>query len=112
MIRLFFCGKERKDGVRKTKTAYFKWSEKRNECGKTMTLNAGEVNATYIVEKLDLPLQMEKRLQALGMTYGTKVEVLNNKSGGTLIIKVRGTRFAIGKGISKNIEVRRSWYGA
>lgn len=77
-----------------------------------MTLNQGEVNAEYIVEKLCLPIHMEKRLQALGMTSGTKVIVLNNKSGGTLIIKVRGTRFAIGKGISKNIEVRRAWYGS
>ena len=77
-----------------------------------MTLNDGEGNAEYIVEKLCLPIHMEKRLQALGMTSGTKVIVLNNKSGGTLIIKVRGTRFAIGKGISKNIEVRRAWYGS
>ena len=77
-----------------------------------MTLNDGEVNAEYIVEKICLPIHMEKRLQALGMTSGTKVIVLNNKSGGTLIIKVRGTRFAIGKGISKNIEVRRAWYGS
>lgn len=77
-----------------------------------MTLNDGEVNAEYIVEKLYVPIHMEKRLQALGMTSGTKVIVLNNKSGGTLIIKVRGTRFAIGKGISKNIEVRRAWYGS
>ena len=77
-----------------------------------MTLNDGEVNAEYIVEKLCLHIHMEKRLQALGMTSGTKVIVLNNKSGGTLIIKVRGTRFAIGKGISKNIEVRRAWYGS
>lgn len=77
-----------------------------------MTLNDGEVNTEYIVEKLCLPIHMEKRLQALGMTSGTKVIVLNNKSGGTLIIKVRGTRFAIGKGISKNIEVRRAWYGS
>ena len=76
-----------------------------------MTLNNGEINATYIVEKLYLTLHIEKRLEALGMLAGTKVEILNNKSGGTLIIKVRGTRFAIGKGISKNIEVRRAWYG-
>ena len=77
-----------------------------------MTLNDGEVNTEYIVEKLCLPIHMEKRLQALGMTSGTKVIVLNNKSGGTLIIKVRPPRFAIGKGISKNIEVRRVWYGS
>ena len=77
-----------------------------------MKLNYLYVNSEYIVEKLCLPIHMEKRLQALGMTSGTKVIVLNNKSGGTLIIKVRGTRFAIGKGISKNIEVRRAWYGS
>lgn len=77
-----------------------------------MTLNTGEINAAYIVEKLELPLHLQKRLEALGMISGTKVEVLNNKSGGTLIIKVRGTRFAIGKGISENIQVRRVWYGS
>lgn len=71
-----------------------------------MTLNHGKVNATYIIDKIDLPLNLEKRLQALGMTSGTKVLILNNKNWGTLIIKVRGTRFAIGKGISKNIKVR------
>ena len=77
-----------------------------------MTLNNGEKNATYIVEKLYLPLHIEKRLEALGMLAGTKVEILNNKSGGTLISKVRGSRFAIGKGISKNIEVMMAWYGS
>jgi ferrous iron transport protein A len=61
---------------------------------------------TYLVEQLSLPTRVEKRLQALGMTQGTRISVLNNKNAGTLIIKVRGTRLAIGKGISSRIEVR------
>lgn len=73
-----------------------------------MTLDKGEINKDYFIENMNLSVNTEKRLEALGMTHGTKVMVLNNKSKGTLIIKVRGTRFAIGRGISKNIEVREN----
>ena len=41
----------------------------------------------------------------LGLTKGTNIEVLNNKKSGSLIFKVRGTRFAIGKKIANGIEV-------
>ncbi|MGN6715635.1 FeoA family protein [Anaerocolumna jejuensis] len=71
-----------------------------------MTLNTGVINQSYEIQKLNLPLNIEKRLEALGMTLGTSVDVLNNKNHGTLIIKVRGTRLAIGKGISKRISVK------
>jgi len=54
---------------------------------------------------MDLPQQVEHRLEALGMTLGTKVSVLGSKDKGTLILKVRGTRFAIGRGITQKIEV-------
>jgi len=70
------------------------------------TLDTGMVGRSYTIEALSLPLKIEKRLEALGMTKGTPVVVMNNKSAGTLIIKVRGTRLAIGKGISANIQVR------
>ena len=70
-----------------------------------MTLDKGAVGGTYTVEKIDLPDQVEHRLEALGMTLGTKVSVLGRKDRGTLILKVRGTRFAIGRGITGKIEV-------
>ena len=41
----------------------------------------------------------------LGMTRGTSIAVLNSKSRGVLIVKVRGTRFALGRNITKNILV-------
>ncbi|MCH4167386.1 MAG: ferrous iron transport protein A [Megasphaera sp.] len=71
-----------------------------------MTLDTGVAGNTYIIEEVHLPEKTAKRLQALGMTQGTPVAVLNNKNRGTLIIKIRCTRLAIGKGISSNIEVR------
>ncbi len=71
-----------------------------------MTLDHGKKGGVYVVEELNLPLKLEKRLEALGMTIGTTIDVLNAKSKGTLIVKVRGTRFALGRGITKNITVR------
>lgn len=70
-----------------------------------MKLAQGIIGRTYEVEETNLPLGVEKRLEALGMTRGTKIEVLNSKSGGTLIIKVRGSRFAVGCGIAAKISV-------
>ena len=71
-----------------------------------MVLSDAKVNTTYIFESADLPLQLSKRLEALGMTKDCPIEVLNRKGQGILIIKIRGTRFAIGANVSKNIVVR------
>lgn len=70
-----------------------------------MTLDKGAVGESYTVEKMNLPQQVEHRLEALGMTLGTRVSVLGSKDKGTLILKVRGTRFAMGRGITGKIEV-------
>jgi len=70
-----------------------------------MTLNHGVIGTTYRIEDMKLPQKTEKRLEALGMTHGTKLQVINTKDRGTMIVKVRGTRFAIGRDISGNIEV-------
>ncbi len=70
-----------------------------------MVLSDGKIGSSYQVEDIRLPLNMEKRLEALGMTRGTPVTVLNSKSHGVLIVKVRGTRFALGRNITKNIFV-------
>ncbi|MDD6527740.1 MAG: FeoA family protein [Oscillospiraceae bacterium] len=70
-----------------------------------MQLSQGKIGKTYQVIHADLPVQLEKRMEALGMTEGTNVGILHFKRGGTMVITIRGTRFAIGKGISQNIEV-------
>ena len=70
-----------------------------------MYLCDGKVGNHYKVSNIELPANIEKRLEALGMTRGTSVAVLNSKSQGILIVKIRGTRFALGRNISKNIVV-------
>lgn len=70
-----------------------------------MTLDKGTVGKSYTVEKIDLPDQVEHRLEALGMTLGTQVLVLERKEKGPTVLKVRGTRFALGWGITRRIEV-------
>lgn len=70
-----------------------------------MTLNCAEIGAVYKIEQMELPQKTERRLEALGMTHGTRIQVINTKDRGTMIIRVRGTRFAIGRDISENIQV-------
>lgn len=74
----------------------------------TIKLSQGQIGDSYTVEKMKLPISIEKRLEALGMTHGTSVLVLNSKSRGVLIVKVRGTRFALGRNITENIQVGRT----
>ena len=76
-----------------------------------MYLNEAQVGKKYTVEKITLPFETERRLEALGMTNRAPVSVLNRKGKGILIIKLRGTRFALGYNITKNIEVEESGDG-
>ena len=70
-----------------------------------MILKEGLDNHTYQVVKIELELKIERRLEALGLTPGTIITVLNNQKKGALIVKFRGTRFAIGKRIANHITV-------
>ena len=71
----------------------------------TVLISDGKKETQYIVKDIGLPTGIEKRLEALGMTRGTSVTVLNSKSKGILIVKVRGTRFALGRNITEHISV-------
>ena len=61
-----------------------------------MLLKDIQIGESCIIEKIDLPFLMEQRLESLGMTKNTTVSVLNRKGRGILIIKLRGSRFALG----------------
>ena len=64
----------------------------------------GIKNNFYSVHSMNLPLKTAKRLEALGMTSGTQIAVLNKKKS-AMVVAVRGTRFALGQAIAKNIEI-------
>ncbi len=71
-----------------------------------MYLCSGKIGGIYNIKDIILPFAIKRRLEALGMTQGTLISILNSKSHGVLIVKVRGTRFALGKNITENILVR------
>ena len=73
-----------------------------------MKLSGGEIGKTYEVEKIDNTEQVTRRLEALGMTGHAGIKVLNKKEKGSMIIKVRGTRWAIGRRIADGITVREA----
>ena len=70
-----------------------------------MTLHNGTPGGQYLVSTMALPLGLARRLQALGMTPGSQVQILRKKRKGALIVKVRGSRFALGQAISSHIMV-------
>lgn len=75
-----------------------------------MTLREGIIGNRYRVKEIQLEDKVKRRLQMLGMTKGTGVRVLNNKKSGSVIMKVRGTRFAIGRRIAEGILVEEDVY--
>lgn len=73
-----------------------------------MTLKEGQNNKTYRVLSIDIDLKLERRLEALGLTEGTEITILNNDKKGSLTAKFRGTRFALGRRIADHIEVKEA----
>ena len=73
-----------------------------------MTLSEGRIGAVYQVEQVMVKESVARRLEALGVNEGTPVDVLNRKGAGSVIIKVRGTRLALGKRLSSGITVEEA----
>ena len=69
-------------------------------------LNECETGRQYRVVSVRINEKVTRRLEALGVNEGTEVSVLNKKGSGSVIIKVRGTRLALGKKLSVGITVR------
>ena len=70
-----------------------------------MKLYEGEIGKIYVVRSVLVEEAITRRLEALGVNEKTPVMVLNKKKSGTMIIKVRGTRLALGSRITGGIDV-------
>ncbi len=73
-----------------------------------MKLNEGEIGKNYVVTGVLAEKRIARRLEALGVNERTPVTVLNKKGSGSLIIKVRGTRLALGRQIAEGITVEEA----
>lgn len=87
--------------------AYIKQAEYTKD-DENMRLKEGKDNGIYIVERIETEQNLERRLEALGLTEGSRIEVLNNDKKGAMTVRFRGTRFAIGKRIADHIIVREA----
>ena len=73
--------------------------------GNIMKLIEGKNFETYIIKEINLEEGIKRRLEMLGMTQNSKIEILNSKKSGTMVVRIRGTRYAIGKEFVAGIEV-------
>ena len=71
-----------------------------------MKLYEGKIGTTYLVESVHVEDAINRRLEALGVNENTPLLVTNKKNSRTMIIKVRGTRLALGRRITGGIEVK------
>lgn len=69
-------------------------------------LNECEIGGRYVVAGVQVDESITRRLEALGVNEGTPLNILNKKGSGSIIIKVRGTRLALGRKLSEGITVR------
>lgn len=70
-----------------------------------MTLKNCKAGETKPVEAIALNPAMKRRLHILGLIDGTDVTVMRKKRCGTMIIKVRGVRYALGADAAAGIFV-------
>lgn len=70
-----------------------------------MTILEGKVKHDYIVTDIVINETVMRRLESLGINSGTKLRMMNQKKNGTVIVKVRGTRWAMGRDIAGGIQV-------
>jgi ferrous iron transport protein A len=55
---------------------------------------------------IDSALSVSRRLMAMGMLPNVELEVINNGHPGPFLIRVRGTRIALGRGLAHKIMVK------
>lgn len=70
-----------------------------------MKLIDGDIGRDYTITDIRLEENVKRRLEMLGMTHNSRLSVMNRKGSGSFIIKVRGTRFAIGREFAEGIIV-------
>ncbi len=72
-----------------------------------MTLKDAAIGSVCTVKALKLDRAVMGRLEALGLTRGTHIRVLNRNRNGSVIIMVRGSRLALGSKIAGTIHADR-----
>lgn len=70
-----------------------------------MPLSSIQTGQNVIIESIQFDTRLRRKLQDMGLTPGVKLSVVSKSFLGPLVVEVRGTRVALGKGIVSNIQV-------
>jgi Fe2+ transport system protein FeoA len=70
-----------------------------------MTLNMAALNQDLRVVGIEGGLRMKQRLADLGLNQGETIRVLHDSGHGALILAVKDSRLAIGRGMANRILV-------
>lgn len=73
-----------------------------------MILRNAKIGSSYTVKSLELDIVTMRRLEALGLTRGTHVKILNRNRSGSVILMVRGSRLALGAKIAETIHMKEA----
>ena len=71
------------------------------------TLEHLSVGATAVVRELDGGNEFSGRLAAMGLVLGAALQVMQNSGKGPMLVRVRDTRLALGRGEAQRILVER-----
>lgn len=70
-----------------------------------MTLNMAHQNQEVRIVAIHGGFRMKQRLADLGLNQGITIRVLNDSGHGALILAVKDSRLAIGRGMANKIVV-------
>jgi len=72
------------------------------------SLDKTSAGTSVVIRELEDGRELATRLAALGLSIGSQVKVLQNRAHGPLLVLVRDTRVALGRGEARKILVVES----
>jgi Fe2+ transport system protein FeoA len=71
-----------------------------------MSLSKAKKGQCFILENIESGNKAKKKLQDMGLTPGVKICVVSNGTFGPIILELRGSRVALGRGLVDKIIVK------
>jgi len=78
----------------------------KSDAGGTLALGSVPEGQRVRLVKLDAGCGMASRLSAMGLVPGVEVRMLRNRGRGPALVEVKGTRLALGRGMTTKILVQ------
>ena len=70
-----------------------------------MSLTKVSIGEKVVLNNINYGLNLKKKLQNMGLTPGVRFSIISKTNSGPIIIEVRGSRLALGRGIAEKIDV-------